>query len=991
MTRLAILRGFALPRLAKAYQYTGDEKYARKALVILHRLAEVYPQLPLWSMGTIKYESQAEAVNTQKGLSLGTDKTPLTQKEFAAWKRPSRFQFPPWGPGTRMGMGKMIAYWLSGSASSYLIVKESNSLEALSQEVFQDKMKLGQMIQNDYFKQMADEISGMPLWLGNYASKTMKIAVSVGIAAQDQALYNLGMQVADDLILNYFGHDAVISQASINYIGMMSGYSGNLKNMLGTASDARDRAFPFNRFVRENKNFPFEVMSTFRGVRSGHGDGNDRRLVPGKYDPKDNLLPQSRFCPDYGFATLASGQPGHRLEGMILFDRHRSHAHLGNLNLQLGFEGMLVMPELGYCSWWRSLDLSPKNPKAKATLDLPWRYRLMPDMKPKTGWNKVLEYPNVCSLSHTGALQNIVLMNERPGRITWNAETGFGSARTLAAPNKPGKTGRLLQVVEVEDNRSMRRTGVACSLYRRAVMTIECENGRSYVVDVFRTRGGQRHCYQLKFPLAEVTQHSLGEGKSVGNGQNYLDTKPGVKEWKIQEGLWSANRVDHGFSFLNKMQVFPAKDSYTIQWLWNPDLQKGAKRPQGHPNMKFALHSLRPPLGRKSYQDGSKEEVWLSRAHYPRQLQVKVEGRLQRGAVAFENGMGVYSKFRSGKTHLMSRFTHVFDLYPEGTAATVKSIQPQTIPHSVFPPSLHDNYGVGLWVQVMDGSKDLIVSTPDAEERTIPIQNPDPRGRSLVYKPRARFSLLRLDNEHSLSAVSFVNGSGFSYGSLQVDSGGDHSGQIVDIIGDITGTRTESALLVRPHKPWPLGTVLAGENLMIAVGTDHEDIYSIEKISAAGEFIRIDFKGVPPLGYVWNRVREVKPERPASFTCVFRSFVKGAQNTYFNNKRLYFPTLNLHLRVKELPLMRRDFETITVLADPEVNLADLGVRPGMPFVIYGLAPGQAVRVPSRFSLKQTQEGKFMVQSNLDFSIRYKEEKKEIASKQHQGKEITIEF
>ena len=954
-TRRDALRRFAVAKLADAFLNTGHEKYARKLLVILRRFAQVYPALPLWwvpSGTTVDYawlRAQADRDPKRFAVAVGKDGRDLTRAEFDAWPRPCRHGLPPWKGRNRLGLFNINCCYYAGvdpTVKAFLLVRHAKSMREYSQQVFGQPDRLEAFLRRSQFEEWAKEFAGQRPAMGNFTMWSMVHAGYLGVAARNSYLYNLALELADTVILNHVFADVSFIEGSLPYQSQMSYYHRDVNHMLGDLIQRRDEAFPFTKFAREHMADVLANMATFAGVWSGHGDGNDWRVVPEDAPDKD-LRPASRFMPAYGFATLRSGAPGHRTESLLLFDKNTGHTHEGNLNLQLAFEGMLVAPEVGYCPWWSALDVTATNPMAPKLMAIPWRYRLL-DLKRPVNWGKIMEYPNVWSLAHSGVLQNTVLVNECSGRRGWGRGDAFADALTLSAPRTPGTVGAVLQVAEARDPQALRVNGVDCSLYRRAVLNVERADGRAYVVDIFRVSGAHRHYYQFKVPRAEVVSTSLRKGRRVGNGWEHLSTKPGV--------------VRHpGFAFLNDVTVHAAPpDAYHVRWLWKPGLKKtDAPGTPPWPNVVLTMHGVRPAADGRS---GIDEEVWLSRAHFPIRLDETIGDSRQRGSAAFENGMSVYTKFRASAERLDSRYTHVFEMHTQAQSSTIRRVSSRYLEASrSFHRDTRDRYGVGVVVEFTDGSRDYVVSSPDPEWRALQ----KVEGRKRVA---SRFALLRLDKAGRFVSGKLVNGRGFACDDVRVECDGDLTGTIVDIVGDITGTRRESALIIKPYTAWPEGKTLVGERIHVAVAPDHEDLYTVSAVTRQGGNLRVDLEGTPPLGYHWDRIRKIHPDRPSAFRIQSGLMLKPANNFYFRNKRIFFPTLGLDLFVREVPKASHIARTADIVVKPEVDLRKLGCREGTPFVIYGMAVGQAVRIPSWVAVRRDKDTGFAVQTNVDFRL-----------------------
>jgi len=964
-TRLQYIREGALDALFHAWLKTGDERYARKGLVIYHRLAEVYPNWPLWSYafgGRIDYTWWKDQVDgkldvvKKGGLANDAEGKPLTREAFEAQARPNWFGNAPWGQANRLGLNS-LGFYLRGLPLYYLAFKASPAAKSYSQEVFGNPDRLEAFIEERLIKELAKEFVASRPVLGNYAQSTMSVAVYLGVGAQDATIYNFGLELADYLPLNHGFPDVSFAEGAMGYCRMM-GYSHiAARTMLGAAAAERERAFPFAKFAADNVGRIHVNASTFRGVESSHGDGVDVDFVTGDrpYDPADQARPLSRFLPSYGFATLSSGAPGSRVESLFLFDKNSFHNHLGNLNLQLAWEGALVAPELGYCSWWRPLDVSQRNPLYSAIQGIPWRYRLLDTMI--DGFNMATE--NVWSLSHSGVTQNLVLVNERAGRSRGFVKNGYAQPLTLSAPPAAG-VGTMLQVAEAEDRESWSYAGVNVPLYRRAVVNIERPDGRAYVADLFRVTGGERHCYQFKVPRAEIVGTDLQNGQTFATAQEHLDTIPGVKDW---QGVYArypemGNVSDSGFRFLTDVSVHKAMDrTWRVTWLWDHRLRKDVAEPK-FPKVMVDMRKV----GIDADSSRVRNEVWLSRANYPTSLNETIEGKRQAGTVAFEKGMSLYSSFREGKPGLVSRYAHLFELYPEGqTSAIAKTRSLPVPPTKVLSHGIRDQYAIGIETTFADGGRDILISAADHETRRF-------TNRTDGLQTSARFALLRLDPAGAFQEGAVVDGRGFTIGDVAVETAGSLTGTIVDIRGDITGTRRESALIIRPTTPWPVGACLANERVFIEVLPGKYDAYTVGTVSRLGDLIRIDLEGTPSLAYHWDRVKEVAVDRPDVIDVMTQALQKSSQSDYFQGKHILFPSRGLELRIAEIAA-GQDHGRARIVVSGGMDLRAAGLREGDPLVIHGLAVGQPVHIPSRIAVRKLPDHRYTVQANVNVSLR----------------------
>src|SRR5690606_17093112 len=129
----------------------------------------------------------------------------------------------------------------------------------------------------------------------------------------------------------------------------------------------------------------------------------------------------------------------------------------------------------------------------------------------------------------------------------------------------------------------------------------------------------------------------------------------------------------------------------------------------------------------------------------------------------------------------------------------------------------------------------------------------------------ARYALVRLDGNGQVTEAHMVRGTSLRLGDFSLSSEGDLTGELVDLVGDLTGTRTESALIVRPERMPSDPQRLVGRPIGVTVPNDHRpdsvETYTIEKVTVLeGGLLRLDLAGYPQFGKGWHNVAEIDPE-----------------------------------------------------------------------------------------------------------------------------------
>ena len=217
----------------------------------------------------------------------------------------------------------------------------------------------------------------------------------------------------------------------------------------------------------------------------------------------------------------------------------------------------------------------------------------------------------------------------------------------------------------------------------------------------------------------------------------------------------------------------------------------------------------------------------------------------------------------------------------------------------------------------------------------------------------ARYALLRRDRAGRLVEAhvvrgTFLRGAGFRY-----QGPSDFRGTMVDLVGDLTGTRHESALIVRPEQPWPEGEALAGRQLLIrlkrANGRENNEAFTVSKVtSLPGGLLRVDLDGHAPFAAGWHQVAFLDGKRP-NVLKTHRPMVKFGNLPWYEGCKAWFPGRGKSYVIKETEEVGGGFGGCVLELEDSVNLAADGIRPGDWYVIYAIEPGLSVSVPADFT------------------------------------------
>ena len=247
----------AVPALHDAYFATGDDTYAAKLVVILTRLADMMPAMPMAKW---------------RGLEVLS----VTREEFLAAPRPRIFGPTPWhwsivgGPARIMPDYTNIADdgGVAGHlAKAYLLIEESPAWgEGEAGDERRERIKQG------LFNELGLMLSACGTQVGNHAMGYVESLLALGIILQDRHFLGRYNQFLEDWLYNQNHYDAISTEGSAGYSMMMDGMTDVWARMRGRYEPDYLEKHPFLQHVGRTR----ERMITLRGKHSEHGDAFER-------------------------------------------------------------------------------------------------------------------------------------------------------------------------------------------------------------------------------------------------------------------------------------------------------------------------------------------------------------------------------------------------------------------------------------------------------------------------------------------------------------------------------------------------------------------------------------------------------------------------------------------------------------------------------------------------------------------------------------------
>jgi len=220
----------------------------------------------------------------------------------------------------------------------------------------------------------------------------------------------------------------------------------------------------------------------------------------------------------------------------------------------------------------------------------------------------------------------------------------------------------------------------------------------------------------------------------------------------------------------------------------------------------------------------------------------------------------------------------------------------------------------------------------------------------------ARYALLRQNAKGEIIEADACRATYLKSEKFSATMPGDLTGTIVDILGDLTGTRHESALVIKPDKPWPAGENLKGRQLLIRVESSLRDAcnegYRIEKVSdLPGGLVRVDLQDYAPFVTSWHEVTELPADKP-NVIRTWRPMADHGNNPWYCGMKLWFPERGKTYTIKQVNPVGGGFGGDTVELVESVNPPQADIRVGDWYVIYAVWPGLRVSVANDFCWRQ---------------------------------------
>ena len=902
------------------FKNTGDPVCAHKIAAILDKVADTYYGLPLCHVNK---------------LATGKDGQPLTRAEWEAVPRPAVFERSYLGSWNRrlvtgspgwLNMAKEhiwvepFARVRHHPAFKYYSLKRYGDPDALDRKITTKLLRELKLMFESVFSQRLKS---------NYQEAKYPELLMLGILLEDESLFDFAAPCQELTLYNHHYHDGMNGEGAPNYMAMLNGYYRYMQDPKGWLE------FEPN-FVAKN---PFlgpagaelKKLRTVRGLSIEFADQHMwpfHALSTNKAEVRANEKLPSMNWPGFGVGILRVGGPGHRQEIRLSYDKVSLHGCSDKLGIECWVDGVPVMRPGGYAYHIHAAVLDESRPEIKAFRQLDYPKEIVQANTNPRNWCR--EYGS----SHL--TQNAVSVDELGTSRGWRDDEGFGELIAFKGGERAGTIGTNFQVLDVRDHDSFDRIGVEVADFRRTLLAVEGMDGRPYVVDILKLRGGQRHAlYQSawgeragdKLPPVASTETNLAR---VILGDKPASTLP---RYAAHE------KVRH----VEKLGVAPA----TWDLTWKTDYAAYALRdPEGKPFVRPLPDDIgRVRLRLMGLQQEGDTQLLRAKGPWVAWIRQPVpKNKIVNGYIAFLDACDFLIETRTlagdqPDGTLDSTFLHILEGFREGEESVIESVKR-------LVPAAGPGDTVALKLQLAAGYTDTVIHQPE----------PGTVGFADGLETDAHYALVRRDAAGEVLEANLIRGTFIKSARFSANHAGDLTGTIVDLIGDLTGTRLESALIIRPDVPWPLGEGLAGKQMLIHVTNPlrpgSNEAYAIQKVTQVPDgLLRVDLANYAPFAAGWHQVARLDPGRPNSLK-TNRPFSAGINTSWLHGLKVWFPKAGKTYTFKQTDSSNGTDGAMDLELVEDVDLAAEGVELGDWFAVYAIEPGLRVTVPAEFAWRR---------------------------------------
>ncbi len=913
--RLRIIMSAVLPDLIAAVYHDTDPRAARQLAVILDRVADVYPGLPLLS------------ASLAHGFARSPDKsgylTAALYDEITSGTPPPGYDFPPpWWHGiydyNYAKLNGKIPGWTDGVlaqlgtyAIAFDLLHDLEAVRAFSQEKYGDPERWTVRVRERLLEPARLLARFSPPTKGNTAYAYVMGAVPLGIVTQDSYLFATGLSIPELYLYNNWMEDGMPIDGAFNYALMTYGiikYRWMYEELGGSPLHEK---FPL---LHKIDSFTFRPVTTLYNLASKHADEHARFFRsrrPWMPPPDPAALPyeaheRSQSLPVYGLTALRGGAPGSRLELILDHQNTNNHVHESKLNVQLFYEGVELLPDFGYSVAFAF------DPEAAPWKDFDYPHQLLPTPEPRDKWGPWRHQYAIHPEAHCVA----TIDNWLASTIPMTLEAYHGGT----APESPAWQA---QFVDASAKGLFHEHPAPVDLMRRQLAVITLPNGRSLALDFFRLRGGKRHDLYWHVP-SDTMPSTLGEGEPV-------EAASLAELWNIKTDYYNGKASRHyGYALrqIRPQALYPMPSE-----VWQADfhVQPANFLPRS-PGVYTGNEARWPKLLTDrhlrlwSWADGSDadQEILTARGPWPGLLEeINPETEeLMLGLGAFKDALAFVIESRlAQEPGLESSYFHVLEPRTPDQSPLLAATE------VLQRDSVDVGGGLVARLTLTDGTTLLVASTLNGEAT---------QTEGFALNGRFGMAIPAIGNFVILDGVHL------QADDWRIDLAPTWKMTLAGVIGDLTGSPDQAALLVTSDRPLPVDQTLIGQHIQVdhQAGPYYKTTFTIARISVHAEGMwRVDLQDTPTFMQNRMHVMAIDPEKPRSLQPEFRLY-RGSGEVNYRGRRVRFPRTGY-----ETTVASGTWKELLLAEDPPDDM----VQAGDPFVIYTIQPGDAVTIRSSFA------------------------------------------
>lgn len=528
----------ALGAFRDAYLYTGDAKYARKAGLMLYRIAQFYPSMDY------SYWAQRGFYNSDGGTGLGKVYGMIWESDLACQllyvydaihpglndasllaKVSERARKPVTARSLRALIEKDIVHQvhdgimssqIEGNEGMYqytmtlagVVLDEPVTTDAWLDWVFADgdlrhhAISGGNMLRIFRDKVDADGMGNEASPAYNSIWRTLFRQISEKLEVYGRYKKNSFVNIPSYKKMFEAPVRLVCMDRFVPHIGD-TGSTGSpgLAGVSLPDTLYAYRAFKDPIFAQMAYFLNHDKVDNLRGDIFDADPETIAAKVAAEIKKHGPYVPKTNDMPSYGCAFLRSGTGADAHALSLYYGRNTGHGHKDTLNIELFGLGLDLMPDLGYPEF-------------------------------ATSWPPRMEWTDHTISHNTVTVDRLKQENNVRGKANFVSE-GKGVSAAEVAAGKPYPQ---------------------ASLYQRTIAMVDVTDKDFYVVDIFRVKGGADHMYSLHGPEGEVETEGLklvDQPKGTLAGENvepYADLGFASDSWRKSTGyqyLYDIRRDAH--------------------------------------------------------------------------------------------------------------------------------------------------------------------------------------------------------------------------------------------------------------------------------------------------------------------------------------------------------------------------------------------------------------------------------------------------------------